>query len=107
MHYFSTIGSQDGTLHVWSIETGEEIVILDGGHPTPTHCVQFNPKYLMLSSAGRSLVSSVYPHTHTHTHTHTCSAVHASFPYMQCCVHMYLTNTIHVYSIHERRVSPA
>ena len=52
-----TVGSQDGTLHVWSVKTGEPVVTLDGGHPSPTHCVQCNPKYLTLASAGRNLVS--------------------------------------------------
>ena len=57
MTYSVSLGSEDGTVHVWSVKTGEEIVTLDGGHPTPTHCVQCNPKYLTLASAGRSLVS--------------------------------------------------
>ena len=50
-------GSQNGRLHVWSAETGEEVTILDGGHPHPSHCVQFNPKLMMMSSACKSLVS--------------------------------------------------
>lgn len=48
-------GSQNGRLHVWSAETGEEVTILDGGHPHPSHCVQFNPKLMMMSSACKSL----------------------------------------------------
>ena len=52
-----TAGSQDGMLHVWSVKTGEPVVTLDGGHPSPTHCVQCNPKYLTLASAWRNLVS--------------------------------------------------
>lgn len=48
-------GSQDGTIHVWSADTGERVTILDGGHPSPTHCVQFNPKFTMLASACSSM----------------------------------------------------
>ena len=50
-------GSQDGRVHVWSADTGEEVTVLDGGHPSPSHCVQFNPKYMMMASSCRSLVS--------------------------------------------------
>ena len=50
-------GSQDGTVHVWSAETGERITMLDGGHPGPTHCVQFNPKLMMMASSCTSMVS--------------------------------------------------
>ena len=52
------VGSQDGTVHVWSADTGEKITVLDGGHPGPTHCVQFNPKLMMMASACTSMVSS-------------------------------------------------
>ena len=50
------VGSQDGRIHVWSADTGEEMAILDGGHPHPSHCVQFNPRLMMMASACRSLV---------------------------------------------------
>ncbi|CAI8001089.1 WD repeat-containing protein 82 [Geodia barretti] len=44
-------GSQDGTVHVWSSETGQKVTVLDGGHPSPTYNVQFNPKLMMAASA--------------------------------------------------------
>ena len=50
------IGSQDGTVHVWSADTGERITVLDGGHPGPTHCVQFNPKLMMIATACTNMV---------------------------------------------------
>ena len=50
------VGSQDGTVHVWSSDTGERITVLDGGHPGPTHCVQFNPKLMMMATACTSMV---------------------------------------------------
>ena len=49
-------GSQDGTVHVWSADTGERITVLDGGHPGSTHCAQFNPKLMMMASACTSMV---------------------------------------------------
>ena len=54
--YCLLLGSQDGRIHVWSADTGEEVAILDGGHPHPSHCIQFNPKLMMMASACRSLV---------------------------------------------------
>lgn len=50
------VGSQDGTVHVWSAEKGHQVNILDGGHPGPTQCVQFNPRLMMLASACNSMV---------------------------------------------------
>ncbi len=49
-------GSQDGTVHVWSTDTGEKVAVLDGGHAGPTHCVQFNPKLMTLATACNSMV---------------------------------------------------
>ena len=51
-----TPGSQDGTVHVWLADTGEKVVVLDGGHPGPTHCAQFNPKLMMMATACSSTV---------------------------------------------------
>jgi COMPASS component SWD2 len=48
-------GSQDGTVHVWSSETGQKVTVLDGGHPSPTYNVQFNPKLMMAASACNSI----------------------------------------------------
>ena len=42
---------------MWSADTGERITVLDGGHPGPTHCVQFNPKLMMMATACTSMVS--------------------------------------------------
>ena len=50
-------GSQNGRIHVWSADTGEEVTVLDGGHPHPSHCVQFNPKFMMIASSCKSIVS--------------------------------------------------
>ncbi|XP_064399132.1 WD repeat-containing protein 82-like [Halichondria panicea] len=48
-------GSQDGTVHVWSSDSGERVALLDGGHAGPTHCVQFNPKLMTLATAYNSM----------------------------------------------------
>ena len=53
------IGSQDGTVHVWSSETGQKVTVLDGGHPSPTYSVQFNPKLMMAASACNSVVREI------------------------------------------------
>uniref|UniRef100_A0A131XGF5 Putative histone H3 lys4 methyltransferase complex and rna cleavage factor ii complex n=1 Tax=Hyalomma excavatum TaxID=257692 RepID=A0A131XGF5_9ACAR len=45
-------GSTDGRVHVWSTaEGGARIAVLSCDHTGPVHCVQFNPKYMMLVSA--------------------------------------------------------
>lgn len=48
---FIFAGSTDGLIHCWSIETGHKVCTLNGGHPGPTQCVQFNPRFVMLASA--------------------------------------------------------
>jgi COMPASS component SWD2 len=48
-------GSQNGRVHVWSAETGKEVTVLDGGHPHPSSCIQFNPKYMMMASSCKSI----------------------------------------------------
>ncbi|XP_050028038.2 WD repeat-containing protein 82 isoform X1 [Dermacentor andersoni] len=45
-------GSTDGRVHVWSTaEGGTRTAVLSCDHTGPVHCVQFNPKYMMLVSA--------------------------------------------------------
>lgn len=44
-------GSTDGRVHVWNADTGYKVCVLNGDHPGPIQCVQFNPKYMMLASA--------------------------------------------------------
>ncbi|KAH0948860.1 hypothetical protein HN011_000202 [Eciton burchellii] len=44
-------GSTDGRVHVWNAETGYKVCVLNGDHPAPVQCIQFNPKYMMLASA--------------------------------------------------------
>lgn len=44
-------GSTDGRVHVWNADTGFKVCALNGDHPGPVQCVQFNPKYMMLASA--------------------------------------------------------
>ncbi|ODM97674.1 WD repeat-containing protein 82 [Orchesella cincta] len=45
------LGSEDGKIHVWNVESGRKVVILNGDHPRPLTCVQFNPKYMMMATA--------------------------------------------------------
>lgn len=44
-------GSTDGRVHVWNADSGFKVCVLNGDHPGPIQCVQFNPKYMMLASA--------------------------------------------------------
>jgi len=44
-------GSTDGKIHAWNTETGQKVIVLNGDHTGPVQCVQFNPKYMMLSTA--------------------------------------------------------
>lgn len=48
-------GSTDGRVHVWNADTGFKVCVLNGDHPNPVQCVQFNPKYMMLTSACTNL----------------------------------------------------
>lgn len=48
---FVFAGSTDGRVHVWNAASGHKICILNSGHHSSVQCVQFNPKYVMLSSA--------------------------------------------------------
>ena len=53
--YYSFIGSQDGKIHFWSTETGEQVHALEWHHEPPK-VVGFNPKYMMFASADTNLV---------------------------------------------------
>ncbi|XP_065839169.1 WD repeat-containing protein 82-like isoform X2 [Oscarella lobularis] len=44
-------GSQDGKVYAWSTAYGNRVAVLEGNHPGPTYCVQFNPKAMMLATA--------------------------------------------------------
>lgn len=44
-------GSTDGRIHVWNADTGHKVCALNGDHPGPVQCVQFNPKFMLLASA--------------------------------------------------------
>ncbi|OXA38553.1 WD repeat-containing protein 82 [Folsomia candida] len=47
---FVLSGSMDGAIHVWSTEHGRKVAVLTGDHTGPVHCVQFNPKYMMMAT---------------------------------------------------------
>ena len=59
-------GSQDGAVHVWEAESGHKLCVLDGGHPGPTRCVQFNPKYMSMVTTCNNLVSGWADVSHDH-----------------------------------------
>jgi COMPASS component SWD2 len=48
-------GSEDGTIHVWHKESGQEVAVWTG-HAGPVGVVQWNPKSMMVASGCSSLV---------------------------------------------------
>lgn len=50
------LGSTDGTVHVWNTDKGASTAVLKTNYTHPIHCVQFNPKYMMLVSASTTMV---------------------------------------------------
>ncbi|GBN08619.1 WD repeat-containing protein 82 [Araneus ventricosus] len=48
-------GSTDGAVHVWNSESGLREAVLHCGYTNPVHCVQFNPKYMMLVTASTQM----------------------------------------------------
>ena len=50
-------GSGDGLIHVWNAESGYKVCVMNADHPGPVHCVQFNPKYMMMATACTNMVS--------------------------------------------------
>uniref|UniRef100_A0A8C6UM52 Twinfilin n=1 Tax=Neogobius melanostomus TaxID=47308 RepID=A0A8C6UM52_9GOBI len=48
---FVMIGSEDGRVHVWSTDSGMKVAVLDGKHPRPINCLQFNSRYMTFASA--------------------------------------------------------
>ena len=48
---FVFAGSGNAIVHAWRVDSGVKVAELVGNHPAPVMCVQFNPKYMLLSSA--------------------------------------------------------
>ena len=51
-------GSQDGKLHMWHAESGSKVATLQSKEENPIHCVQFNPKFMMVATSSMNSVSS-------------------------------------------------
>lgn len=52
---FVISGSTDGRIHIWNAENGTKVCVLNGDHTGPVQCVQFNPKYMMMSSSCKNM----------------------------------------------------
>ena len=51
------LGSQNGKVHVWNAENGTKTAVLESKHcESPMHCIQFNPKFMMLATAAQHMV---------------------------------------------------
>ncbi|KAJ8046554.1 WD repeat-containing protein 82 [Holothuria leucospilota] len=49
-------GSQDGKIHVWNVESGLKVAVLESKHDeNPVYCVQYNPKFMMLASSSQHM----------------------------------------------------
>ena len=72
-------GSQDGRVHIWDLSDPENLpspsppgtdpavlkpVFSLEGHPGASRCVRFNPRFMMLVTAGSELVRFPEPHHH-------------------------------------------
>lgn len=55
------VGSTDGAVHVWNSETYLREAVLHCGYTNPVHCVQFNPKYMMIVTASTQMVCCLFP----------------------------------------------
>ena len=60
MIFIQIEGSSNGKIYVWSADSGKRISVIDGMHPGSTHCVTFNPKYMMFASSCSNLVSILF-----------------------------------------------
>lgn len=47
-------GSEDGSIHIFEIDTGKKVVVLEG-HAGPVQCCKFNPRYSMIVGACTAL----------------------------------------------------
>lgn len=45
---------------MWAADSGQKVAVLDGNHPGPTHCVKFNPKFMMMTTACTNVVSVLF-----------------------------------------------
>lgn len=52
---FIMSGSEDGSIYVWRLDTGELVHVYEECHPGPVSCLQWNPRYLQFTSACTNL----------------------------------------------------
>jgi len=58
---FVLSGSSDGKIHIWNVEKGNKVAVLNSEHNDTVQCIQFNPKSMMFASTCQQMVSqSVY-----------------------------------------------
>ena len=54
---FVLCGSSDGKIHIWSVEKGNKVAVLNSDHLDTIQCVQFNPKNMMFASTCQHMVN--------------------------------------------------
>ena len=53
---FVLCGSSDGKIHIWNVEKGNKVAVLNSEHSETIQSVQFNPKYMMFASTCQQMV---------------------------------------------------
>lgn len=49
-------GTSEGSISIWNADKGSKVTVLRGERTTPIQCVQFNPKFMMIASAGNKML---------------------------------------------------
>ena len=42
-------GSSDGKIHIWNVEKGNKVAVLNSEHSDTIQSIQFNPKFMMFA----------------------------------------------------------
>ncbi|CAF0869885.1 unnamed protein product [Brachionus calyciflorus] len=53
---FVLSGSSDGKIHIWSIEKGTKVAVMNSEHTETIQSIQFNPKLMMFASACQQMI---------------------------------------------------
>ncbi len=57
---FVLSGSSDGKVHIWNVEKGNKVAVLNSDHCETIQSIQFNPKYMMFATACQQMVSFLF-----------------------------------------------
>jgi COMPASS component SWD2 len=60
-------GSSDGKIHIWNVEKGNKVAVLNSEHSDTIQSIQFNPKFMMFASTCQQMVC-LFPNNTFHHH---------------------------------------